>query len=131
MALTSNDELNALAAQRFAPLFGRENTYQLPPPQEGDREGGLPAHLSGRLLFAPDATFSSLASRFATGSTVKSTKITDQFTMDDFRTRYGEDATLLFLVADDKLGVSASDRPPDVRPGQRIVALVAAAPGGP
>ena len=124
LALTANDELNALAAQRFAPLFGSEHVYQLPPSRATPGRDDLPAHLRGRFLFAPDATYETLSGRFSAGTTVKSTNITDQFEMTSFRARYGEEALPLFLVNDDRLSVVAADRTPEVRAGQRLVALV-------
>lgn len=129
LALTANDELNALAAQRFAPLFGSEHVYQLPPSRTTPGRDDLPDHLRGRFLFAPDATYETLSDRFAAGTTVKSTNITDQFEMTSFRARYGEEALPLFLVNDDRLSVVAADRTPEVRAGQRLVALVDEPPG--
>ena len=124
LALTANDELNALAAQRFAPLFGSEHIYQLPPSRSTGGHDELPAHLRGRFLFTPEATYGMLSERFRGGATVKSTQITEQFTMTDFWGRYGEGALSLFLVNDDRLSVVAADRTAEVRAGQRLVALV-------
>jgi len=124
LALTANDELNALAAQRFAPLFGSEHVYQLPPSRATQGRDELPDHLRGRFLFAPTATYGMLSERFSGGTTVKSTQITEQFAMKDFWARYGDDALPLFLVNEDRLSVVAADRAPEVRSGQRLVALV-------
>jgi NhaP-type Na+/H+ or K+/H+ antiporter len=53
LALTSNDEVNALAAMRFAEFFSRAETYQLFPKTKGDELAAIaPQHLRGRLLFA-------------------------------------------------------------------------------
>ncbi|MFO7589372.1 MAG: cation:proton antiporter [Acidimicrobiia bacterium] len=125
LALTANDELNALAAQRFAPLFGSEHVYQLPPSRATGGRDELPEHLSGRLLFSADATYSELSERFSAGTTMKSTQITEQFEMSDFWGRYGDDALPMFLVNGDRLSVVPAGGKPEVRPGQRVVALVA------
>lgn len=124
LALTANDELNALAAQRYAPLFGSENVYQLPPSRAPGGRDEFPEHLSGRLLFSPDATYLELSERFSVRTTMKSTQITDQFEMSDFWGRYGDDALPMFLVDGDHLSVVTAGGRPDVRPGQRVVALV-------
>ncbi len=49
LALTSNDEVNALATSRFARQFGRRETFQLAPSEER-RNGALPEELLGRVI---------------------------------------------------------------------------------
>jgi len=49
LALTSNDEVNALASGRFARVFGRRETFQLAP-SERQRSGTLPEELLGRVI---------------------------------------------------------------------------------
>jgi len=59
LALTSNEELNSLAAQRFSGVFGRSEVYQLPAKADADPEEDRP-HRPGRLLFGRDATYAAL-----------------------------------------------------------------------
>ena len=49
LALTSNDEVNALATSRFSRQFGRRETFQLAPSEER-RNGALPEELLGRVI---------------------------------------------------------------------------------
>jgi hypothetical protein len=49
LALTSNDEVNALATTRFARVFGRRETFQLAP-SEKRRSAALPEELLGRII---------------------------------------------------------------------------------
>jgi len=131
LALTPNDELNALAAQRFAPIFGSENVFQLAPAGATSEREELPRHLRGRFLFGPDMTYAALTRRFHRDGTLKSTELTEQFGFDDYVDRYGDSALPLFLVRDGRLSVMATDFKPTAQPGQRVMAVVAEGPGPP
>jgi NhaP-type Na+/H+ or K+/H+ antiporter len=126
LALTPDDEVNALAALHFREPFGRAEVYQLPPRKGGSpRVESAPPHLRGRYLFAPGATYDALDARFAAGHVVKVTRLSEEFDWAAFRERYGEDALLLFLVPEPGLlQVSVADRPPSPRPGQTVIGLV-------
>ena len=126
LAMTPNDQLNALAAQEFAQVFGRAEVYQLPiRPAEVQRQQPVSAQHLGRLLFDPDATYSRLAQRFAAGAVVKKTTLSDEFDYAAFGDLYGDSALLLFLLDDSgKLTVATADAPPEPTPGQTLIALV-------
>jgi NhaP-type Na+/H+ or K+/H+ antiporter len=126
VALTPDDEVNALAALSFREVFGRAEVYQLPPRKAGSpRLESAPPHLRGRYLFAPGASYDALDARFAAGQVVKTTKLGEGFDYAAFVERYGEDALPLFLVTETgNLQVCAADRAPSPRPGQTVIALV-------
>lgn len=128
LAMTPNDEVNALAAVHFREVFGRAEIYQLPPQKEtGPRRETAPTHLRGRYLFAPQATYGQLDERFAQGAIVKSTRLSREFDYQAFRERHGEAALPLFVVSEaGSLLVCTADRPPAPRPGQTVIALVEA-----
>jgi NhaP-type Na+/H+ or K+/H+ antiporter len=126
LALTPDDEVNALAALHFREVFGRAEVYQLPP-----RKGGSPRvesaapHLRGRYLFAAEATYDALDERMAAGQVVKATRLTPEFDWAAFRERHGSSALLLFVVTETgTLQVCAADRPLSPRPGQTVISLV-------
>jgi CPA1 family monovalent cation:H+ antiporter len=126
MATTPNDDLNTLSAVEFAPLFGRANVYQLAYRETAAaRRSSGATHLSGRYPFDKEATYSKLSDRFAAGAVVKKTKISDEFTYEDFNARYGESALLLFVINEARqLLISPAEEPLKPRPGQTIIALV-------
>jgi NhaP-type Na+/H+ or K+/H+ antiporter len=127
LAMTPNDEVNAMASRELAHLFGRANVYQLPDSSGDSHRRGLAQHLRGRLLFAKAATSRELESRFERGAVVKKTKLTEAFTWQDFREHYGPSALLLFVVAGkNALTVCAADQQNEPRPGQTMIALVQA-----
>ena len=52
MAMTNNDGVNALAAKEFSHLFGRKNSFQLPPDDAGTgKRTEMESRLRGRDLF--------------------------------------------------------------------------------
>jgi len=126
LALTADDEVNALASLHFRELFGRAEVYQLPPLRDGnERVAGAPPHLRGRTLFAPGANYDLLDRRFSVGYKAKGTKLSQEFDYGAFRARYGEDALPLFVVTEPgSLVVCTADRTPSPKPGQTLIALV-------
>ncbi len=71
LALTSNDEVNALASTRFARVFGRRETFQLAP-GEKRRDGVLPADLLGRIIGIEGLEYGTLDERTRQGWRVRS-----------------------------------------------------------
>jgi NhaP-type Na+/H+ or K+/H+ antiporter len=126
LAMTADDEVNALATLHFRELFGRAEVYQLAPLRNGSsRVAGAPPHLRGRTLFAPDANYDLLDRRFSVGYKVKGTKLSAEFDYAAFRSRYGESTLPLFVVREPGvLHVCTADRTPAPRPGQTLIALV-------
>jgi NhaP-type Na+/H+ or K+/H+ antiporter len=71
LALTSNDEVNALAAGRFSRIFGRRETFQLAP-SEKRRSGALPEELLGRIIGIDGLDYGTLDERARQGWRVRS-----------------------------------------------------------
>jgi NhaP-type Na+/H+ or K+/H+ antiporter len=126
LAMTADDEVNALATLHFREVFGRAEVYQLPPLREGNpRVAGAPPHLRGRTLFAPWASYDALDQRFALGHVVKATRLSPEFDYEAFRARYGDEALPLFVATESgSLVVCTADTTPSPRAGQVVMALV-------
>jgi NhaP-type Na+/H+ or K+/H+ antiporter len=125
LALTSNDEVNALAALHFAEIFGRAEVYQLPPKGDGtNRTQAVPQHLRGRFLFGTGMTYPVLSERCAAGAVLKKTPLTKEFDYGAFQARYGAAAIPLFLIdSSGNLMVWTTDQKPTPRPGQTLISL--------
>jgi NhaP-type Na+/H+ or K+/H+ antiporter len=127
LALTPNDEVNALASIHFAEFFDRSRMYQLSSEsaEAQGKRGGIPEHLRGRLLFHADATHGALAARVQGGAVIKRTRLTEEFDYAAFTGQYGESALLLFTIREsgDVLVMTPSERAMP-RPGQTLIALV-------
>lgn len=133
LALTANDEMNALAALHFSDIFGRAEVYQLPPEGKGNgRTEAVPQHLRGRLLFGEGITYGYLTDRFVAGAVIKTTMLSEEFDYDAFQALYRETAIPLFLVNEaGDLMVFAMDHSLTPRPGQTLIALVDPVEEGP
>ena len=123
MALTPNDEVNALAALHFVDIFGRNDVYQLPPGNMAKKR--IASHLRGRFLFAEQANYDHLTERFQAGAVVKKTEITEEFDYKDFLKYYGGSAMpLLAITESGSLKIFTLDSKPSLQPGQKLVSIV-------
>jgi hypothetical protein len=124
VALTSNDEVNSLAALHFIELFGRAQVYQLPTRKNGVKDA-VSHHLRGRILFGEDYTYRELAAHFLAGKVIKKTAITHEFTYDRFRATYGDEIIPLFIVSGrGEVTIVTADAKVAPSAGQSIIALV-------
>ncbi len=126
LALTPNDEINALSTLHFAEVFGRANVFQLHPKEsQSSLQEVVPLPLRGRLLFSTDVTCDRLTHRFEAGATVKRTPLTQRFGLRDFQALYGPTAIPLFLIDEnDVLHVFSSENRPTPRPGHVLISLI-------
>jgi NhaP-type Na+/H+ or K+/H+ antiporter len=126
LAMTPNDEVNALAARELAHLFGRSGVYQLSFGSGNSARRAVAPHLCGRPLFQKDITYREMESRMEHGAIIKKTKLSTSFTWQDFKRRNGASALPLFLVTGkNSLLVCTADEPAEPKPGQTVIALVA------
>jgi NhaP-type Na+/H+ or K+/H+ antiporter len=126
LAMTPNDEVNTLAAMEFAERFGRVEVYQLATTKaSSQRRDRVASYLRGRTLFRKDATYELLASRWGNVAKIKKTLLTQNFTFEDFRNRYGMSAIVLFVLDESgKLIVNTTEGPKTLKAGQKVIALV-------
>lgn len=125
LALTPNDEVNSLAALRFAEIFGRAHVFQLPLHRDHHSRTGISVEQHGRCLFHPETNFSVLDQRFSQGAQVITLPVTVNFDADAFRNRYGSMALPLFAFDPaNGMVIFATDKPELPRAGQTLLALV-------
>jgi len=132
LALTPNDDVNALAALRFREVFGRQNVFQFaaatgrPARQERDLH-----HFVGRSLFGADCSYDRLDKALDQGGTLKVTRLSSEFDYQAFQTHYGNRARLLAVIQGKRLSLTTADAAPVPKPGQAVVCLVEAGTGEP
>ncbi len=125
LAMTPNDEVNALACQQFSRTFGRTDVYQLPPKSEHGRRSEQEKHLHGRWLFASKVTYGTIEELANADWTVKATKLTAEFNHAAFQKRYGLSSIPLFLVNQQgKLHIMVADEPVAPASGQTLISLI-------
>lgn len=123
LALTSNDEANALTALKYAREFGSSNVYQLAPSRDESTRSQLGGERRGRWLGSKDLTFRRLEHLFADGASMKATELTERFDLNDFHRHFGETALPLFAVNGRGVQVLSEENPaPEV--GSELLALV-------
>ena len=139
LAMTPNNEVNSLAAVQYGRHFGRSNVFQLSPHSprtqakaraKGDavsKKTQVSEELSGRVAFAGGPTFDRLDDLFDAGAQVRRTRLSKEFTYDDWKTRHGIDdgrAIVLFIVDDTgSVRVTTPEAPVQPKAGQSIIAL--------
>ncbi|MEE8105180.1 MAG: sodium:proton antiporter [Planctomycetota bacterium] len=125
LALTANDEVNALCAAHYRHLFGSEKVFQI---SQGEIARGvepLPAHLSGRYLFDEEVRYADLQKRYANGEVVKATKLSEQFDFAAWRELYGADALPLAILDESgTLTLAAQNRVLEPKAGHTLLAFV-------
>lgn len=123
IAVTRNEEFNALVALRFMAVLGRQHVYQLPTDEAPSQESEVTHDLRGRLLFGTAVTFGYLTERFRDGAEVKRTRLTDEFSYADLCAEYDDAVTPLFVLRGEGLHVVSSDGV-DAGAGDTVVSVV-------
>ncbi|HVR35269.1 MAG TPA: sodium:proton antiporter [Methylomirabilota bacterium] len=133
MALTPNQEVNALTALHFIEFFGRAQVYQLPGKEPRERpQESLSQELRGRLLFTPDLTYGELLKRIESGAVVKKTSLTGEFSFEDFKAHHGANAIPLFVILENGVvQFSTAENPPRPQAGRALISLVDSKPADP
>lgn len=123
LAMTYNDEVNALAALHFSDVFGRAQVYQLAPRTYSDRE--IPRYLRGRILFGAGITYTQLSQWFQQGATIHTLACTKELDYAEWQKQYGTSAIPLFVVtATKKLLPFTLNRAPRPQPGDALIAVI-------
>jgi NhaP-type Na+/H+ or K+/H+ antiporter len=126
IALTSNDEVNSLAVLHFSELIDREELYQISPfkSEKGKEKQFSPKHLRGRFIFGDEVSYSDLRTHFYSGAVIKSTKLTKDFTFEDFKEHYQKRAIPLFAINENKeLSVFTTDKTLKPKANHTIIAM--------
>jgi len=123
LAVTPNDWVNTLAAQRFRSIFGSERCYQLPPADASERDRASHRYLQARWLFGAEHDYADLAQRYERGARMRATSITESYTYKMFR-EGRPDALPLFVITEaGRLALATAEKPLKPVAGQTLVSL--------
>ena len=86
VAATDNDAYNTLVATDLAPEFGRDSVFQVMRSKNDSARHQLPRTLGGR-KFGAEETHSGLNRMIADGWTFRITRLTEEYTLEDWRTK--------------------------------------------
>ncbi len=125
LALTRSDEVNSLAAEHFARVLGRRETFQLAPADSDEESrGGTSTRFLARRPFGSH-TYNDFERWYRRGAAIKATHLTEEFGLDELRARYEWGAVPLFLIRDsERLEVFSEDGGLRAGPGDVVVSLV-------
>lgn len=123
LALTSNDEANALTAVKYGREFGKANVYQLAPRTHDDLNKRLGGEHRGRWLSSEDLSFERLESLRRAGASIVQTELSEEFSLADYRESGGDDVVPLFLVEDKDVRVISEETEAERETSGTVVAL--------
>lgn len=123
IAATDNDAYNTLVATDVAPEFGRENVFQLRRAAAHSTRHALPVNLGGR-PFGADDTVDQANARLADGYTFRVTKLSREYTLEDWRRTNPDGIAFADLIAGDAVRFFGPDSEPRATEGLHLLALV-------
>jgi NhaP-type Na+/H+ or K+/H+ antiporter len=97
VAVTPNDEVNAISVQRFEYVFGKSGVFQVAPARKRKDAEAAVQEMHGRTLVNDTLTFSVINERYVSGAVFRTTRLTESFTYSDFLERYGMSMTPIFI----------------------------------
>lgn len=122
IALTRNEDINTLACVHLQEIFGRAECYQL---AKAARDEERSDEIGGRRLFRGQATYASLDQRFEAGGKLRTTKLSETFSLAKYLEHHGDAAWPLFRVdTRGRITPISLDSSWSALPGDRIVSLV-------
>lgn len=126
LALTSNDEANALASLKYARAFGSQNVFQLAPGRSGTLREGLGDEQRGRLAFGPDVSYEQLERLFDQGAQLTRAELPERNgTVSLPGDEDDPDRVPLFLLQGGRIRCLTHDGGMQPEPGATLVSLVA------
>lgn len=108
VALSDNEAYNTLVATDLAPEFGRDNVFQLKQSKQENKRHALPPSLGGR-PFAGGMRFLEIAQKMSAGWKVRSTRLTDEFTFENWQAANPEAVPLAEINGQGALRLVAAD----------------------
>ncbi len=106
-AVSRNEEMNQLACTYFAHEFGRQNVYMLPialETNDNEQDKHTPSvNLPGRRLFSGDVSLSKVLSYVSGGAELKTTRLTEGYSYEQFKQDKGNRIVLLAFREKDKI----------------------------
>lgn len=119
---SETDSYNALVVNNFVPEMGRVNLYQTAIHQ-GDPDD-FHASLSGRILFGEEWNIHALDDKAEEGYAIRSTKLTDQFTYEDYKQKWSADTILLYVENEQgNIEFFSTDKVLEPKRGDKIVSF--------
>jgi len=125
LAVSRRPGLNELACVRFADDFGRDHVFVLEHRSEtGHDKHSISGEVRGRVLFGGDFSIDDLVNRIRAGQLPKTTELTSEFNLEDYRKQNPESLILFATDESDRLRFPVDDEPFKPVGGWKITALM-------
>jgi len=127
LALTPQQEFNALASMRYGSEFGHNAIYRIPASGEKDRseKKKIADQDRAQIAFSSDVSFAKLSSLMSQGADIHDTGLTENFSFDDYQNKYGSRAIPLFaLDLKNKLHIFTEDHQITPNAGWTVIGLI-------
>ncbi len=122
VAISDNEAYNTLVATDLAPEFGRDNVFQLKQAKQENKRHALPPTLGGR-PFAAGMSFLEIARHMRARWEVRSTRLTEEFTIENWRETNPEGVALAEINGQGALRLLDENAKIKAEPGTRILWL--------
>jgi len=127
LAASRRHEANAVVCQQFRHQFDSSKIFSIRTGSldEATDEEDIVPELRFNPLFREGTTWTKLASMLSQGSEIRSTQLTEQYTLDDYRERMGSDTIPLFALDEEgRLRWVTDEEKLQPRPGWTLSSLV-------
>jgi len=124
LALTSNDEANALTAVKYAREFGKANVYQLAPKERHDGTRRLGGDNRGTWLSSAELSFNRLRDLHEAGAVFGKQELSEEYTLADYQEEMGSRAVPLFMVNGKAVRVISERTDPEREQSGTVLALL-------
>ena len=122
IALTDNDDYNALICADFGPEFGRSHVFQFASHGNTPEARQLPDTLGGRYL-AKSLSYEEALEILAQGGQIRTTRISEEFTLEDYRAKNPQAIGLMAVPEKGPIRVFRNGGEFTVNAGERLIAL--------
>ena len=127
LAVSRRPGLNELACVNFASEFGRDHVFVLSGKTERAHEKhSVSGAVGGRVLFGGEHSIDNLVARIAAGQKTKTTELSDEFGMQDYKKQNPDSLILFALDKNKRLRFPVDDEPLEPAAGWTITALTPA-----
>ncbi|GGY43377.1 cation:proton antiporter [Parvularcula lutaonensis] len=125
LAVGPNESHNALVCTDLAHEMDRSRTFQLSSPKGvGEHRRAVSYALQGRPLLSKPLSLDELMQRHYNGWGFQLTRISDSYGPEEFLEAIGEESVIVMIERDGQLQFVSSDRPFQLKPGDRVLAYV-------
>lgn len=127
LALSSQENMNASSLMHYRMELGSVSVYAIQSKKAGNHSDNWTAAAirRGRTLFGRDVTYAKLADMLFKGAEIRSTKLTETFTYQEYTAAHKDDAVLLFAIDIKKnLHIVVEGKSLSPKPGWLLLSLV-------